>query len=156
MKNYVVILVLVLTLNCLNAQEIFTSSGGNFKDNNSELNWTIGESITETIINGNNNSIVTSGINQPIINIQSIVQNIEYMPDISIFPNPTMQFVNIKLYKRIPLTIKVLSITGDMLYSENVDETSFQVNISNNVNGIYILEIIDKFGKINSYKIVKQ
>ena len=152
-KTYLFLLTLIIPL-ITNAQEIITTSGGSMSDNNVQANWTIGEPITETVTN--NNSVVTSGFNQPIFKIVSSIENIQTKFELSIFPNPTSQIVTIKYNGQLPVIAKVHSVNGQILSIKQINEASSQLDFSAKENGIYLLEITEPSGKSNTYRIVKQ
>ena len=114
-------------------------------------NW---ELITETV--SNNNAVITSGFNQPVLTIISSIENIQTKVEISIFPNPTSQIVNIKYSGQLPVVAKVLSVNGQVISNKQINETISQLDFSSNAKGIYLIEITEQSGKSNTYRIVKQ
>jgi len=152
-KHFLILFGFIIPL-ITNAQEVVTTSGGSMSDNNILANWTIGEPIIETY--SNNNSIITSGFNQPILKIISSVENIQTKVEISIFPNPTSQIVNIKYSGQLPVVAKVLSDNGQVISNKQISEPTSQLDFSSNAKGIYLIEIIEPSGKSNTYRIVKQ
>lgn len=153
MKNYFIYLGLTISL-MINAQEVVTTSGGSLTNNNTVANWTIGETIIETI--SDNNSSVTSGFNQPGLKITTLVESIKSKIELSIFPNPTFQFVNIKYDGQLPIKARILTIDGKVLSSSEIKKQPLQLDFSDKKNGVYIIEITDKSGISNKYRIVKQ
>jgi hypothetical protein len=137
-----------------NAQEVVTTSGGSMTDNKVQVNWTIGEPITETFTN--KNSAVTSGLNQPTSKIETLVEIIESIIDISVFPNPTSQFVKIKYGGQLPISTKILSLNGTFLFVKELKTQPLQLDFSTCESGVYIIEITDKSGKFSTFRIVKQ
>lgn len=152
-KNYLLLLGLTVPI-ITNAQQVVTTSCGNMTNSTVHANWTIGETFTETT--SNNNLVLTSGLNQPTLNIETSVENIKSKMDVSVFPNPTSQFVNIKYDEQLSINAKIISINGTVLFVSEINDQNNQLDFSNRANGIYILEISDKSGKSNIYRIVKQ
>lgn len=152
-KNYLILLGLTVPL-ITNAQQVVTTSGGNMTNNTVQANWTIGETITETA--STNKSALTSGLNQPTLKIETSVENIKSKINVSVFPNPTAQFVNIKYEGVLPFKAKILLLNGTVLSVSEIKEQNTQLDFSNKASGIYIIEITDKSGKSNTYRIVKQ
>ena len=152
-KNYFILLGLTVPL-ITNAQQVVTTSGGDMTNNAVQANWTIGETITETATT--NKSALTSGLNQPTLKIETSVANIKSKINVSVFPNPTSQFVNIKYDGQLPIKAKVLSLEGTVLSVSEIKDQGFKLDFSNKANGIYIIEVTDKSGKSNTYRIVKQ
>jgi len=152
-KHYLILLALTIPL-ITNAQEVVATSGGSMTNDSVQASWTIGETITETI--SNNKTIVTSGFNQPILKIESIIEHVKSKINISVFPNPTSLFIYINCNGQLPIKAKVLSINGLVLSITDIKEQTTQLDFSNYVDGVYIIEIINKTGKSNMYRIVKQ
>jgi len=77
---------------------------------------------------------------------------------LSIFPNPTANIVNINLPSNIKLAATYIKITdtyGKTIYSKNVASYNSKISLSNFANGIYIIEIFDGQKKIATKKIIK-
>ena len=136
-----------------NAQEVITTSGGSMTNSNVLVNWTIGEPITATA--SNNLSAVTSGFNQPILKIETSVENIENNFDVTVFPNPTSQFVTINCGGQLPVNARILTLNGTLLFAKRLKDNPLQLDFSNFESGVYIIEIADKSGKSNAFRIVK-
>jgi hypothetical protein len=153
MKNYLIYLGLTIS-SMINAQEVITTSGGSLKNNNTVANWTIGETIIETI--SDINATVTSGFNQPGLKITTLAESIKSNVELSIFPNPTSQFVNIKYGGQLPIKARILTIDGKVLSILEIKEQPSQLDFSDKKSGVYIIEITDKSGISNKYRIVKQ
>lgn len=152
-RNYLFLLGLTVPL-ITTAQQVVATSGGNMANNTVQVNWTIGETITET--SSTNKTALTSGLNQPSLKLETSVENIKDKLNVSVFPNPTSQFVNIKYVGQLPLKAKILSLNGTVLSVSEIKDQNSQLDFSNKASGIYIVEITDKSGKSNTYRIVKQ
>lgn len=74
---------------------------------------------------------------------------------VDIFPNPNQGLVNINLGSLTNVSIKVLNLSGQLVYSkENINSTLYQFELSA-VPGVYILEI-SAGGEKQSFKLLKQ
>ncbi len=147
-------LINLFALTNANAQQVVTTAGGYITNNSVQVNWTIGEPITETAIS--NKVIVSAGFNQLELTVSTSVENIESKIEVLVFPNPTTQYVNIKYDGQLPIKARILSINGTVMSVTELNDQSTQLDFSNNSNGIYLIEITDQSGKSNIYKIVKQ
>jgi hypothetical protein len=77
---------------------------------------------------------------------------------LSIFPNPTANIINVSLPSNIKLTATYIKITdtyGRTIYSKNLTSYNSKISLSNFVNGIYIIEIFEGQKKVGTKKIVK-
>jgi hypothetical protein len=151
--NYLILLLLAIPI-ITYGQQLLTTSGGYMTNSKTEANWSIGEVITET--SSANETSFTSGLNQPILNIETLVENIERKLSITISPNPTSQFINIKYIGQLPIKAKLLLLNGVILFNVELKNETSQLDLSKIENGIYIIEITDQVGNSNIYKIVKQ
>jgi Secretion system C-terminal sorting domain len=74
---------------------------------------------------------------------------------LSIFPNPTDDLVTVAFSNSKMKQITVSSIEGKTVYSKNLNEDSYQLNIGNYQKGIYVLTIETIDGKIYREKLIK-
>jgi len=154
MKNGFLFTVLIVFPIIVFSQDIITTSGGNITNNSVQVNWTIGEPITDLITN--NKTIVTSGLNQPTFKIETSIENINTKIDVSVFPNPTSQFINIKFDGESSLRARILTLSGAVISAYEIKEKLTQLDLSKVVSGVFIIELSDNTGKLNTYRIIKQ
>jgi hypothetical protein len=75
----------------------------------------------------------------------------------AVFPNPTSDMINIILnVNEAGKSIVLTSITGEHLLERNTNNTSFQLNMEAYASGIYLLQLRDINGVVESTRIVKQ
>lgn len=79
-------------------------------------------------------------------------------PDVSIqvFPNPTDGFVRIGLLNNRIKRIGLYSLMGETLLNQQHDQQSVDLNLSDLMNGFYILEIESNDNKVIKQKILKE
>lgn len=75
---------------------------------------------------------------------------------IRIFPNPTSDYMRIELADYQIQKIRLYSLTGEILITRYIDQKSVDLNISDLIRGIYILEIKLVDGKVFKQKIMKE
>jgi hypothetical protein len=74
---------------------------------------------------------------------------------INLYPNPTQNIINIKVNPEdLGLPIKLFDIYGKLALSKTIDQTDFNLDLTNLANGIYLLRFEDNKG--SNFKIVKQ
>ena len=78
--------------------DVIASSGSFYTNSTNTLSWTIGECIPETISNGTNE--LTQGFQQSIYDINTVVDNTKKRIQITVFPNPATDFVNLEIQAR--------------------------------------------------------
>jgi hypothetical protein len=74
---------------------------------------------------------------------------------INLYPNPTQNIINIKVNPEdLGLPIKLFDIYGKLALSKTIDQTDFNLDLTNLAKGIYLLRFEDNKG--SNFKIVKQ
>lgn len=96
--------------------------------------------------------------NQQIMQTQvEQIDNTSPNIDLKIFPNPTTGIVNIQLPENMANgKIKVESVLGAVVATNNTNATNRTLNLSGKPKGIYVVKIITDAGKITTKKIVLQ
>ena len=76
--------------------------------------------------------------------------------DCFIFPNPGVDLLNIKdLDFELFNTITVFSINGPLMYTYTMLTDSFQMDVSNLPEGIFIIRLVSNRGKVNYFRWIK-
>lgn len=83
-----------------------------------------------------------------------ITDNIYIMNKIQLYPNPAIDFVNIKSDLHIN-TVKIFNIAGEIIAKEKVNSKSYQLNTSRFKSGIYFLHIDTNKGSLNKRIIIE-
>lgn len=71
-------------------------------------------------------------------------------PEISVFPNPTTDILNIRVSSSTQKIINIYSITGENIYSKKINNLQENIDISSIPSGVYFLNITS--GTTNFYK----
>lgn len=131
-------------------RQVLASSGGQSSVSGTQIDWTLGEVVVGTA-NGNGYTI-NEGFHQNFIKVFSIDEVQQW--DLSIFPNPTQDYINIdpqsftEAYK-----LRLFDSSGKSLLESNNSGPS-KVNLEFLPNGVYILQFMaDNF--VQSYRIIK-
>jgi hypothetical protein len=152
------LLLTVALLSCArllsHAQQVIAPSGGSMTNGAVQANWTVGELITETFFTSP--SVVSSGVNQPVLRLVTALENSYTENEISVFPNPVKQSLSINYNGPMPIELKVISSNGAILSNRSINENASELDFSKVANGIYFIQISFKEGKIITHKIVKQ
>jgi len=135
------------------------SAQGNFDvSENISLEWTVGESIIETVNTGK--SIITQGFHQTFNDRVLNVDDVTGAFAITIYPNPVSAylFVHFESIEDIPYLIRLFDIHGRILNEfEIVDPVNLhQIDISHLSSGVYLVRIYDAENPIiSSQRIIK-
>ena len=136
---------------------VITGCGGSLQGysmTSVKSDFTLGEIAIET--NFSEDFMLTQGFHQPSIGIISLKD--DPYSKISIYPNPTVDILNLELnnFQDKSVIVKVIDLSGKQIYSEvvltNIDK--HQINTGFLSLGSYLLEIIGKNQK-DIFKIQK-
>jgi hypothetical protein len=130
------------------------SGGATTSSGNTTMIYTIGETVVQENTQGNIH--ISEGFISPGLQESLAVSNYNALAGITIFPNPTTDFVNLAFATDADYSIQVYDINGKNLASFQTAE-NIRINLSNYSAGNYILLIKDEAKKLyQSYKIIKK
>lgn len=119
-----------------------------------KTDFTLGDIAIETI--SSENFMLTQGFHQPSLGIISI--NEDSYSEISVYPNPTVDIINLELlgFEGNYVNVQILDLSGRLIYSElaTINSEKHQINTSILDIGSYVLEVIGKEQK-DIFKIQK-
>jgi hypothetical protein len=153
-----IVLLLMFTLYCtlLQAQEVVASSGSTLTNANGSLQFTIGESVTNTLTKGE--KTITQGFNQPVVSVSIIseVKNLDF--SITAYPNPATDILTIKVGKNniTGLQFLMFDLKGSLLLQKDIESSETVVSVELLQTGIYIMRINEGLKELKSFKIIKQ
>lgn len=135
-------------------QEVVYSAGNYFETSGVQLSWTLGEPIIETVFGSEN--ILTQGFHQSKLiatPVFLLVQNDE----ISVFPNPTKDIVNIQFNGSHLLNsiAGLYSSEGKLLKLLRLEDEKTVLYLKEFPNGNYLLKITMGNTLLQTYKLVK-
>lgn len=138
------------------AQEATNTSSGNALGNGGTMAYSIGQ-VVYTTNNGTGGS-VNQGIQQPYeiltVGIKETVLNIS----LTLFPNPTANNLTLQVqnFTNEELSYQLLDIQGKFLESKQVAGSQTQINMSALPSATYLLNVIEKNKKVQTFKIIKK
>jgi hypothetical protein len=147
---------------CL-AQQVISTAGDHYVNGTAQLSWTIGEPVISTFNNGSN--ILTQGMHHGLLLIDAI-EEIE-LPglEISAFPNPANEFVNLKVTNALTgqpdemckeLSFQLYDMNGKVIMQNQIVSTETLIKMYNYAPSTYFLKVsIDK-KSVKTFKIIKQ
>ncbi|MBN2662016.1 MAG: T9SS type A sorting domain-containing protein [Bacteroidales bacterium] len=144
-------LFLVLSFSLVKGQELVGSAGGSFVNATYSMDWSVGEIATATYSAGS--FTLSEGLHQNFITVEAIDQVAEF--GISVFPNPTSDFININSSEIENFDVQIVDANGRSIINQNVAGNQTQIDFSNFANGIYILSI-NKNNQTQTFKLVKK
>jgi len=133
--------------------EVIATSGQQFQNGQLQLEWTLGEVVTETESNGN--AVLTQGFHQPEIKITGLE---DLSPDwaMSVFPNPTSGLLNVQFEPQTEtLQFSIIDLGGKQVLSSRSSQ-SFQLHLEQLAPGSYFLNVRSQNGSLRkTYQILK-
>ncbi len=157
MKPVSIIIVLFLLGINLRAQqlEVVNSGGGCHENNEGSITFSIGEIVIETLTHGD--CCLTQGFCQANITVTAInkIQDLDY--ELSVYPNPTKDFVILKVNKDHLNDFKYLlfDMNGRLIKMEQIVDKETVIPFNFLIPSIYYLKIINQQSEQKTFKIVK-
>lgn len=154
------VLLLGLGLTGLKAQTALPTTGGNASGSGGSVNYTIGQVVYSTNIGSS--GCESQGVQQPFeISVFSGVDEVESINLlISVYPNPTTDFLTLKIDESVSLSIHTMyyqlyDVIGKQLEIKRIDVSETCIAMSNLKPSIYFLKINQNNKSVKTFKIVK-
>lgn len=139
------------------AQNAVGAAGGDASGNAGSSSYSVGQLIYSQI-NGSNGS-VSQGVQQPyeilIVTGVEIANSISL--DLSVFPNPTTDFLTLKLnnFDLSNLNYCLFDNNGKLIEDKPINTESTTIDLSGFHSAIYYLKVIQNNLEIKVFKIIK-
>ena len=134
-----------------NDQQVISSCGTSFFNDEYIMESTLGETVISTIENGN---ILTQGFHQANLKITSVSELTDI--ELKLYPNPTIGLFTLEFGKNQGLNIDLSSFNGKTIFSETIENQNKKTfDISQLTQGIYILKVTNTNNQQSVYKINK-
>lgn len=131
------------------------TDGGFAVNNKFSLSYTVGEIVTDLARDTVNNIDLTQGFHQSYISIVS-VEDHDFDVDISIFPNPAVDFLNVKISDINKANkLSMYDVSGKLLSQQQIYNNEFKISFSRVSTGNYILVFTKDDNKIKTIKVQK-
>ena len=158
------VLLLCLWHTGLWAQESFNATGGNASGSGGSASYSVGQVIYTT--NTGTNGSVTQGVQQPFE--ISVVTGIEEAKGVNLlvsaYPNPTTDYLVLKVDASATLSIQSLSyqlydMNGQLLENKKATGNETSIVMSNLVSATYFVKVVNTQGivsqEVKTFKIIK-
>lgn len=131
------------------------TDGGFAVNNKFSLSYTVGEIVSDLARDTVNNIDLTQGFHQSYISIVS-VEDHDFDVDISIFPNPAVDFLNVKISDINKANkLSMYDVSGKLLSQQQIYNNEFKISFSRVSTGNYILVFTKDDNKIKTIKVQK-
>jgi len=155
-----VLLLLGLGLNGLQAQEVIPATGGNASGSGGSVSYSIGQVVYNTYTGASGTA--SQGVQQPfeILVVTGIEQANGITLQCSAFPNPTTDFLFLKIDSSTPLNIQSMSyqlcdIQGKLLESKNLKGPDATISMEKLTPAVYFLSVTEEKKVVKTFKIIK-
>ncbi len=148
---------LLLCGSSIYAQKGVVASGGEASGSGGTVSYSIGQVDYIATSGGNGNT--NEGLQQPYeFFTMGIEDNLEISLLLSVYPNPTTTFVNLKIDKENleNLSYELYDMDGKKLSSQKIKDKITNIPMELFPSATYILQVLNSTDKIKSFKIIKK
>jgi hypothetical protein len=140
----------------MQAQQVISTAGDYNSGTSNSLSWTLGEGVIETFTG--TNVILTQGFQQSKLTITAIKEVPGNSLEISAYPNPTADFVTLKITTESVKNFKYMlyDLYGKLLAEQKLVNSETKIPFNNLASGTYLLKLINNNQDLKVFKIVKQ
>ncbi|NPA44020.1 MAG: T9SS type A sorting domain-containing protein, partial [Chlorobi bacterium] len=104
----------------------------------------------------NSTRILTQGFHQSKLSVIGIYDISEDDMQITLFPNPTEKFINLKVSNYDDLSFQLFSFDGKLIKTNKLLSEKTEINMTDLSASIYFLKVLKKNNLIRTYQIIKQ
>ena len=138
----VVLMIPFLLLSQSLSKEVISSSGGYFSNNVYSLNLSYGEAVITNMTSTNGALSLSNGFHF-VSNNSSLSSSLELLElSLSIYPNPTLNHINILSSSVIEIKFEIYDINGKLI-SQDLITSDQQINMTQLSSGVYLLKILN-------------
>ena len=144
---------LTLSATCLAQsaeQTVYSSSGNHVSNGDVQVSYTIGEALITT--ESNASTTAAQGFHQSNLSVADLPEISIF--EMSIYPNPTVDILNVDFDSKEELTFMLYDGNGRLI-SINKSIFSFELYFEGMSTGIYYLHVSDKSQKKETFTITK-
>jgi hypothetical protein len=141
--------------------QVLSSSGNSFTVANTTIDFTLGETITNSFSIGSSN-FITQGFQQPIrkkiiIDVDNNLSSNDELDGfhISAYPNPFHSKLIIEITEYKELFLEVIDLTGRVIYNSQLSELVNSVDLSSFNSGNYYLNVYNDGELVKKFSIIK-
>ena len=151
-KNTLVLFSFFVSI-AVTAQEVVATQGESYSNASANIDFTIGEVIIDTGTDGTND--LTQGFHQTNWNFLGVE---DFAPDyeVSIFPNPTSDVLNIRTSSFENVTYTLYDAQGKLVMQNILSAEQTPIQVSQLDPGSYSLTLNNETQNLKTFKLIKQ
>lgn len=138
------------------SQSNVLSAGGDSSSSSGSVSFSVGQ--VDYVQASSSSGAMSQGVQQPYEFFQIIgVEELNDEMNISAFPNPTNEFVQIQLVGNYSnLQLHLFDAIGNLVQSTNMNAFQTTLDLSSFANGVYYLRVLNAEGKqLKTIKLIK-
>lgn len=151
--NKKTIVLIAIFANCsLFAQDVIGTAGGSYSTTAGNIDFTVGEVVINTVTNGTED--LTQGFHQPSWTYAGVY---DFVDDYSavIFPNPTIDVVNINSTEFAGVTFTLQDAAGRIVLVGNLTDVNTTLDFSVYATGTYSITLSKQGENLKTFKLIK-
>ncbi len=155
LQLHMLILGIVLSASSLKSQELISAAAGHANVNNHQISWSLGETMTETMIAGD--IVLTQGFHQDFYQITTVFETEDASLKLDVYPNPTTQYLHLrKTENSNPVRYYLYDLSGKLMKTGLIHQGDYTLDLRAYQAGNFILRLHSSEGELlKSYQIVK-
>lgn len=156
--NLKILLLFLVVVYCpiLLAQQVVATAGSSMSNASGSITYTIGEGVSQTISKGD--KTLTQGFHQTTLSVSSIseIKGLNYA--VTVFPNPTNDFVTLLVEKEnvLGFLYQIFDLNGKLLSQKELKSNRTSVPFQHLSVGFYLLKVSNGSQEVKSFKVIKQ
>jgi len=132
-------------------RDLISNSGGHIQGDNINIHWSTGEIAVTTNLNGIK---ISEGFHQGTSITTSVIDT-ESKINISVYPNPTSDIINIQNKSGAPITAFITKSNGALVQQIKISDKHQQIDCSSLLAGTYIITFKNLENLTKSFKLIK-
>ncbi len=147
----------ILGAGIINAQQVVATAGNHLENTQGSISWTLGEVAIQTLESAD--IILTQGFHQTRLVVTGVKITPGYEPDISAYPNPVTNNINVKMGHGLQAgswSYAIFDITGKKLLEKKIESDLSQISLGSFPTATYFLKVHGGDAESKVFKIVKQ
>ena len=151
--TFTFIFFLLLTSECVSAQEVVATQGDSYTNSSGSIDFTVGEVVIITGTDGATD--LTQGFHQTNWNFVSIEDHVPSYEAI-IFPNPTSDILNIRTSTFENVTYTLYDALGKLVMQDKLSSAQTPIQVNQLAPGAYSLTLNNATQNLKTFQLIKQ
>ena len=150
--KHLLILGLLTIINSVHSQEVVSTQGETYSSPNAIIDFTVGEVVINTVSDGTNN--ITQGFHQTNWNFVGLENHTPGFEAI-IFPNPTLEVLNIRASAFENVTYTLYDAQGKLIVKDKLTAEQTLIPVSQLATGSYSITLNNPTQNLKTFKLIK-